>query len=83
MEEIVRIYGYHNIKPVKLPEFDRTVLHENTIKQRNSIHSRRALANRGMNEAITWSFVKHSHAKLFDGGSDDLLLENPILSIFY
>ena len=78
VEEIVRIYGYHNIKPVKLPEFDRTLLHENTIKQRNSIHSRRALANRGMNEAITWSFVKHSHAKLFDGGSDDLLLENPI-----
>ncbi|MDG1522180.1 MAG: phenylalanine--tRNA ligase subunit beta [Hellea sp.] len=78
VEEIVRIYGYHNIKPVKLPEFDRTLLHDNTIKQRNSIHSRRALANRGMNEAITWSFVKHSHAKLFDGGSDDLLLENPI-----
>jgi len=78
VEEIIRIYGYHNIQPIKLPELNKISPYESTIKQKNSIHSRRALATRGMNEAITWSFVKHSHAKLFDGGPDNLLLENPI-----
>jgi phenylalanyl-tRNA synthetase beta chain len=40
--------------------------------------ARRALAVRGMMEAITWSFIPAKHAALFGGGKPELRLANPI-----
>ena len=40
--------------------------------------AKRALAVRGMMEAVTWSFIPAAHARLFGGGSDLLKLANPI-----
>ena len=40
--------------------------------------AKRALAARGMTEAVTWSFISKREAELFGGGSAALALANPI-----
>src|SRR6202035_1258 len=42
--------------------------------------AKRALAARGMVEAVTWSFIAKPHAELFGGGQPELALANPIAS---
>jgi phenylalanyl-tRNA synthetase beta chain len=40
--------------------------------------AKRALAARGLTEAVTWSFIAHDAAAAFGGGKDELVLANPI-----
>ena len=40
--------------------------------------AKRALAARGLIEAVTWSFIAKREAELFGGGSAELALANPI-----
>src|SRR5258708_6464550 len=40
--------------------------------------AKRALAARGLVEAVTWSFISKPHAELFGGGQAELALANPI-----
>ena len=40
--------------------------------------AKRALAARGLVEAVTWSFISKPQAELFGGGSAELALANPI-----
>ena len=49
-----------------------------TEAQRRQRLIRRALAARGLVEAVTWSFVAPEQAKLFGGGKAELTLSNPI-----
>ena len=42
--------------------------------------AKRALAARGMVEAVTWSFISKPQAELFGGGQPELALANPIAS---
>jgi phenylalanyl-tRNA synthetase beta chain len=42
--------------------------------------AKRALATRGMVEAVTWSFIAKPAAELFGGGQSELALANPIAS---
>ncbi|MDP3320259.1 MAG: phenylalanine--tRNA ligase subunit beta, partial [Bosea sp. (in: a-proteobacteria)] len=49
-----------------------------TVLQKRTRQSKRLLASRGMVEAVTWSFIDHESAKLFGGGSRQLVLANPI-----
>ncbi len=51
-----------------------------TLLQRRVRGARRALATRGMVEAVTWSFVSKAQAELFGGGAPELSLANPIAS---
>src|SRR5690606_23632469 len=48
-----------------------------TIQNRRRI-ARRALAARGLDEAVTWSFISHDDATRLGGGSEDRQLANPI-----
>src|SRR5690606_19399367 len=50
-----------------------------TIQNRRRI-ARRALAARGLDEAVTWSFISHDDAVRFGGGSADRQLANAIAS---
>src|SRR5690606_20958697 len=50
-----------------------------TIQNRRRI-ARRALAARGLDEAVTWSFISHDDATRFGGGSEDRQLANAIAS---
>src|SRR3954462_12376370 len=80
VEEIVRIVG---VDKVPMTPFDRgdaprkPVL---TAIQLRTRRAKRALAARGMVEAVTWSFISKQAAELFGGGQAELALANPIAS---
>ncbi len=80
VEDIVRIHGYHNLEAVSLPPLLGRREPTATRTQNRTRLARRALAERGISESITWSFVLQNHAKAFGGGTDALLLDNPISS---
>ncbi len=78
VEEIVRIVGIDKIpaRPLeRLPGATRRVL---TTIQMRTRRAKRALAARGMTEAVTWSFIGHDAAEAFGGGDRALVLANPI-----
>lgn len=78
VEEIARIYGLHNMEAKSLPPVPGRREPLATALQNKQRAARRALAGQGLSEAITWSFTSLEHAKLFDGGDDALVLDNPI-----
>jgi phenylalanyl-tRNA synthetase beta chain len=78
VEEVVRIVG---VDRVPAAEFDRgeTALRPVlTAIQNRTRAAKRALAARGLVEAVTWSFVAKAQAELFGGGASALALANPI-----
>src|SRR5690606_1889191 len=78
VEEVMRIHGVDNIAPQPLTAHDAVngrILTPIQIRTRNA---KRALAVRGMMEAVTWSFIPAKHAELFGGGQPALKLSNPI-----
>ena len=80
VEEVCRIFGLDNIPPSPMERpsaIARPVLNP---LQKRMLGSRRTLAARGFNEAITWAFLPEAHAKLFGGGQPVLKLANPISS---
>jgi len=80
VEDIARIHGFHNLEAISLPPLPGRREPTATLTQNRTRLARRALAGRGLSEAITWSFVLQEHAKTFDGGADHLRLDNPISS---
>ena len=50
------------------------------LRQSRIRAARRTLASLGWSEAVTWSFTRQDIAGLFGGGSDRLVLDNPIAS---
>ena len=79
VEDVLRVHGYDRIPPVPVTTggvATRTV----TPAQRRIRLVRRALAARGMFEAVTWSFMASGHAALFGGAPPQTALENPIAS---
>jgi phenylalanyl-tRNA synthetase beta chain len=80
VEEIVRIVG---VDKVPMTPFERGDLARQPILtpiQLRTRRAKRALAARGMVEAVTWSFIARSAAELFGGGQPELALANPIAS---
>jgi phenylalanyl-tRNA synthetase beta chain len=78
VEEIVRIVG---VDQVPMTPFDRGETARKPVlkpMQQRTRRAKRALAARGMVEAVTWSFISHAAAELFGGGTKDLVLANPI-----
>ncbi len=78
VEEVMRIHGVDNIEPAPLEShvaINGKILTTLQIRTRTA---KRALASRGMLEAVTWSFISEDQAKLFGGGSAALRLANPI-----
>jgi len=78
VEEIMRIHGVDNIKPQPLASHAAVNGKILTTLQIRTRTAKRALASRGMLEAVTWSFIAEDQAKLFGGGSNALKLANPI-----
>ncbi len=78
VEEVMRIHGVNNIAPQPLPSAGAVGTKVLTTGQIRSRNARRALAARGMLEAVTWSFIPESHAKAFGGGGEPCKLANPI-----
>jgi len=57
VEEIVRVYGLDKVAHVPLPRLEVVTGRRISTAQRRRFLAARALAGRGMNEAVTWSFV--------------------------
>jgi phenylalanyl-tRNA synthetase beta chain len=78
VEEIVRIIG---VDQVPMTPFERGDAPRKPVLKPLQLRTRRAkraLAARGMVEAVTWSFISKPHAELFGGGKPELALANPI-----
>jgi phenylalanyl-tRNA synthetase beta chain len=77
VEEVVRILGVDRVPPTP---FEREAPRKPVLTpaQVRTGRARRALAARGMVEAVTWSFISHGEAELFGGGDPALALANPI-----
>jgi phenylalanyl-tRNA synthetase beta chain len=80
VEEVARIAGYSALPSTPLPEMPRAVGGVLTQRQGRARTARRFLAAEGYAEAVTWSFTAQQTARLFGGGSDNLVLANPIAS---
>ncbi|MER8835500.1 phenylalanine--tRNA ligase subunit beta [Mesorhizobium sp. M0909] len=78
VEEVMRIHGVDNIAPQPLGSHDAVNGKILTVLQIRTRAAKRALAVRGMMEAVTWSFIPAKHAELFGGGQQALKLANPI-----
>ena len=77
IEEIVRIYGYD-----KIPSQSIYISNEkkvNNLCQTRELNIKRSLAQRGLTETVTWSFMSNKNAKIF-GMNDNLEIQNPISS---
>jgi phenylalanyl-tRNA synthetase beta chain len=78
VEEVTRVWGFDNIPTTSLPRLSPTSKPVRDPMQRRVPLARRALAARGMNEAVTWSFLPLKQAERFGGGQADLRLLNSI-----
>ncbi len=78
VEEVIRIVGLDNMPPVPLDRGATVPKPVLTQLQRRTRQSKRALAARGLMEAVTWSFVSAKEAEAFGGGAPALKLANPI-----
>jgi phenylalanyl-tRNA synthetase beta chain len=79
VEEVVRIHGLDNVASVALPRVDGVARPTATPAQKLERKLRRAAAGRGLNEAVTWSFLPEDEAAAFADGNGGLwTLANPI-----
>jgi len=76
VEEVVRIIGVDNIPSTPLPRAEGVARPTATAAQLVERRARRAAAARGLNEAVTWSFISEAEAAPFGGGG--WTLANPI-----
>lgn len=82
VEEVARIHGLDHVPATALPRLTAVTKPGLTPGQRRFREARRALAGRGLIEAVTNSFIPRSHARLFGGGDETLQLANPISAEF-
>jgi len=79
VEEVARIASLTLLKGQPMarayPGVPKPIL---TPMQKREQIVRRTIAALGYNECVTYSFVDHATALLFDGGDDARMLENPI-----
>jgi len=76
VEEVVRLFGFEHVASVPLERAPGVAKPTATPAQKLERGVRRALAARGLDEAITWSFVPPAHAEPFGGAV--WTLANPI-----
>ncbi|NNE50922.1 MAG: phenylalanine--tRNA ligase subunit beta [Sulfitobacter sp.] len=81
VEEVARIASLTKLEGKPLPRVGdgvpRPVL---SPIQRREVAARRTCAALGYNECVTYSFIDQASARLFGGGTDQTMLENPISS---
>ncbi len=81
VEEVARIASLTKLEGKPLPRIQpgvpKPIL---TASQTRQQAARRTAAALGYNECVTYSFVDDAAAKLFGGGDDATMLENPISS---
>jgi phenylalanyl-tRNA synthetase beta chain len=80
VEEVVRMHGINHVPSAALKRANAVAKATLTPAQRRTRAVRRALAARGFNETINFSFIPRADAKLFGGGDEARQVKNPIAS---
>lgn len=80
VEEVVRMHGLDGVASVPLERPSAVAPAVLSKAQRRTRTARRALAARGFNESVSFSFIARDQAKLFGGGDEARQLSNPIAS---
>jgi phenylalanyl-tRNA synthetase beta chain len=80
VEEVVRIHGLADVSSVALSRDAAVAKPVLSPAQKRARTVRRALATRGLNECVSFSFIARDQARLFGGGDDARQLSNPIAS---
>jgi phenylalanyl-tRNA synthetase beta chain len=78
VEEVMRIVGIDRVPSTPFERGDAPRKPVLTTVQVRTRRAKRALAARGLTEAVTWSFIAKPQAELFGGGQPELALANPI-----
>ena len=78
IEELVRVYGYNNV-PSRKPVSEMAMIRQPESKLQR-LQLGRLLADRGYQEAITYTFIDKESQQLIDPGLEPLALLNPISS---
>lgn len=76
VEEVIRIEGIDKVPSIPLPRAPGVAKPTATPEQKLERRIRRTAAARGLNEAVTWSFISESEAAAVGGGA--WTLANPI-----
>ncbi len=76
VEEVIRIEGLDKLPSTPLPRAPGVAKPTATTEQLVERKVRRTAAARGLNEAVTWSFISKAEAEPFGGGA--WVLANPI-----
>jgi phenylalanyl-tRNA synthetase beta chain len=80
VEEVVRVHGYDRIPTAPMDRATPLPHPALAPEQRRRAAARRALAERGLVEAVTLSFMDAGIAELFGGAPESVRLLNPISS---
>lgn len=80
VEEVIRINLLDNIAFESLPPLSSVAAASQTSIMRAKERARRHLAEQGLFETITFSFMDSNKAKMFASLSDDLYVDNPVAS---
>ena len=80
VEEVMRMVGVDKVPVEPLPRLNHVAPRILTSIQNRRRIARRALAARGLDEAVTWSFISHDESTRFGGGDEALQLANAIAS---
>jgi len=83
VEDIIRIYGYDNLKETKI-NLEKAGENQSNIENK-LFHNKlweisSFLASKGLTEVISWSFMKEDLAAEFAPINDNLKIQNPISS---
>jgi phenylalanyl-tRNA synthetase beta chain len=76
VEEVVRLHGLDRVESTPLPRAEGVARPTATPAQKLERRLKRLMASRGLDEAITWSFVAEAEAARF--GGHHWRLENPL-----
>jgi phenylalanyl-tRNA synthetase beta chain len=80
IEEILRLHSLDSVPPVSLPVMSNIPTATLTPSQSRRALARRVMAQAGMAECVTFSFMPRDIAVLFGDAPDSLHLANPIAS---
>ena len=77
-KKLVRIVGVDRVPSTPMKRGANARKRALTPIQNRTRKAKRALAARGLTEAVNWSFISKREAELFGGGQAELALANPI-----
>ncbi|MBV8060168.1 MAG: phenylalanine--tRNA ligase subunit beta, partial [Alphaproteobacteria bacterium] len=80
VEEVVRVVGYDAVPATSLQRALATTPVALDVEDRRIGQIRRTLAEQGLMESVTWSFMSRELAEKFVPANDALVLQNPISS---